>query len=87
MNFAVRLVCHTLFLLLFAFVALFAFVDVLFTFYENDKNFIVFMDQDEEVLASYYDIDDDKLLISPIMSDDDFDIVDREIDRRIGSNV
>ena len=45
------------------------------------------MDQDEEVLASYYDIDDDKLLISPIMSDDDFDIVDREIDRRIGSNV
>ena len=61
--------------------------DLLFTFYENNKNFIVFMDQDEDVLASYYDIDDDKLLIFPIMSDEDFDIVDREIDRRIGSNV
>ena len=61
--------------------------NILFTFFENNKNFIVFMDQDEEVLATYYDIDDDKLMISPIMSDEDFDIVDREIDRRIGSNV
>ena len=61
--------------------------DILFTFYENEKNFIVFMDEDDEVLASYYDIEDDKLLISPILSDEDFDIVDREIDRRIGNNV
>ncbi len=61
--------------------------NLLFTFYENNKNFIVFMDQDEEILATYYDIDDDKLMITPITSDEDFDIVDREIDRRIGSNV
>ncbi len=61
--------------------------NILFTFFENNKNFIVFMDQDEEILATYYDIDDDKLLISPILSDEDFDIVDREISRRIGNNV
>lgn len=61
--------------------------NILFTFYENDKNFIVFMDQEEEILATYYDVDDDKLLISPILSDEDFNIVDREIERRIGSNV
>ena len=61
--------------------------DILFTFYENEKNFIVFMDEDDEVLASYYDIEDDKLMISPILSDEDFDIVDREIDRRVGNNV
>lgn len=61
--------------------------DILFTFYENEKNFIVFLDDEEEILASYYDIDGDKLLISPIMNDDDFDIVDREIQRRIGNDV
>ena len=61
--------------------------NILFTFFENNKNFIIFMDKDEEILATYYDIDDDKLLISPILSDEDFDIVDREISRRIGNNV
>ncbi|MEE3343152.1 MAG: hypothetical protein VZS44_03590 [Bacilli bacterium] len=61
--------------------------NILFTFYENNKNFIVFMDQDDDVLATYYDIDGDKLIISPITNDQDFDIVDREINRRIGTNV
>lgn len=61
--------------------------DILFTFYENNKNFIVFMDQDEDILATYYDVVDDKLLITPIISDEDFEIVDREIDRRIDSSV
>ena len=61
--------------------------NILFTFYENNKNFIVFMDQEEDILATYYDVDDDKLIISPILSDEDFNIVDREINRRVGNNV
>ena len=58
--------------------------DILFTFYENNRDFIVFLDKDEDVLASYYSLDNDKILISPITSDTDFDIVDREIERRLG---
>ena len=58
--------------------------NILFTFYENNKNFTVFLGKEEDVLASYYSLDEDKAFISPIMNDSDFDIVDREIERRLG---
>ena len=56
--------------------------ELLFRFEKNNKNFIVYLDSDENILASYYEIRDDKLIISPINDEKDFDIVDEEITKR-----
>lgn len=54
--------------------------EILFTFKDNNKQFIVYMDNEEDILSSYYDINDDKLIITPITSDEDFDIVDKYLE-------
>jgi hypothetical protein len=57
--------------------------EVLFTFNNNDNNFIVYLDDKKNILASFYKkIDEDKIEIYPILEDKDFDIVDTEIKRR-----
>lgn len=56
---------------------------ILFTFYINHKNFIVYLDEEQNILASFYEkMDENTIKIYPIKNDDDFDIVDREINRR-----
>ena len=54
--------------------------EILFTFEDNNKQFIVYMDNEEDILSSYYEINDDKLIITPITSDLDYDIVDKYLE-------
>ena len=54
--------------------------EVLFTFEDNNKQFIVYMDNEDDILASYYKIDDNKLIITPIINDLDYDIVDKYLE-------
>lgn len=54
--------------------------EVLFTFNNNNKQFIVYIDKEDDILASYYEIEDDKLIIRPITSDLDYDIVDKYLE-------
>lgn len=54
--------------------------EVLFTFEDNNKQFIVYMDNEDDILASYYQIEDDKLIITPIINDLDYDIVDKYLE-------
>jgi len=56
---------------------------VLFTFNKNNKNFIVYSDQEDEILASYFKIDGEKTIIYPITDDNDFDIIDEELEKRM----
>lgn len=54
--------------------------EVLFTFKDNNKQFIVYMDNEDDILSSYYKVEDDKLIIMPIISDKDYDIVDKHLE-------
>lgn len=53
----------------------------LFTFEKNDKNFIVYKDNEEDILASYYRKEGNKLVIMPITEDEDYDLVDIELEK------
>ena len=55
--------------------------EVLFTFEKNNKNFIVYKDIEDDILASCYKIEDDKLTIIPINDESDYDIVDVELEK------
>ena len=54
--------------------------EVLFTFDSNNKQFIVYMDEEENILSSFYEIKDNKLVLTPITSDLDYDIVDKYLE-------
>lgn len=54
--------------------------EILFTFKDNSKQFIVYIDKEEDILSSYYEREDDKLIIRPIISDEDYDIVDKYLE-------
>ena len=55
--------------------------EVLFTFEKNNKLFIVYKDNEEDILSSYYKIENDKTIITPIISDEDYDLVDIELEK------
>lgn len=55
--------------------------ELLFTFEKNNKSFIVYKDEEDEILASYYIIKEDKIIILPIEEDKDYDIVDIELEK------
>lgn len=55
--------------------------EVLFTFEKNNKSFIVYKDNEEDILSSYYKIENDKTIITPIISDEDYDLVDIELEK------
>lgn len=57
--------------------------EIIFTFTQNNKNFIVYYDEDDDILASYYKQENDKTIIFPITDDNDFDLVDKEIEKRM----
>lgn len=59
---------------------------VLFTFNHDNKNFIVYINDTEDVMASFYKIENEKMIITPITDDKDFDIVDDEILKRCSEN-
>ena len=54
--------------------------DLLFMFNDNNKDFIVYKDINDEILASFYEKDGDKIIVKPIMEDSDYDIVDKRIE-------
>lgn len=55
--------------------------ELLFTFTKNNKSFIVYKDKTDDILASYYYKQNDKLIISPITSEEDYDLVDIELEK------
>ena len=55
--------------------------EVLFTFKNNDRDFVVYMDMDDEILSSYYKEVDGKFVIEPIIDEDDYEIVDIELEK------
>ena len=54
--------------------------EILFTFKDNNKQFIVYMDNEEDILSSYYEIKDDNIIITPIINDLDYDLVDKYLE-------
>lgn len=55
--------------------------EILFTFEKNNKSFIVYKDKEEDILASYYTKDKDNIIIEPILDDNDYSIVDEELEK------
>ena len=55
---------------------------VLFTFHKNNKNFIVYNDENYDILASYFETTGDKITIIPINNEEDFDLIDKELAKR-----
>ena len=55
--------------------------EFLFTFEKDNKKFLVYKDKQDDILASYYKKEDDKLIIMPITDDADYDIVDIELEK------
>lgn len=60
--------------------------EVLFTFEKNNKSFIVYQDNDNEILASLYKIEGDKTKITPIIDEKDYDLVDAELEKWWNNN-
>lgn len=63
--------------------------DILFTFIENNKNYIIYTDNeldengDPEILAAIYTIDENNnLLLEDIETDAEWDMVDQKINER-----
>ena len=54
--------------------------EVLFTFDSNNKQFIVYMDEEENILSSFYEIKDNKIILTPITNELDYDIVDKYLE-------
>lgn len=54
--------------------------EVLHMFSKDGKDYIVYVDNEGDVLASFYEIKDNRLIISKITDDLDFDIVDKELE-------
>ena len=55
--------------------------ELLFIFEKDNKNFIVYKDEQDDIIASYYQKIDNKFIIIPIVDEDDFDIVDMELEK------
>lgn len=60
--------------------------EIIFTFEKNNKNFIVYYDDEDDILASYYKLEGEKAIIFPITDDNDFDLVDEEIAKRMNDD-
>lgn len=55
---------------------------ILFNFQKGNKRYIVFRDNENNILASLYGVQDHQLLLWPIKDDTDFDVVDKELEER-----
>lgn len=62
--------------------------DILFTFENNKKNYVVYTDNttDEEgelvVLASLYTLEDDNIILEEIKTDAEWDLVDEKLEEK-----
>ena len=62
--------------------------DILFTFEENNKNYIVYTDNEldedgyPEILASTYTLDGTSITLGEIETDEEWDMIDRKLDER-----
>lgn len=59
--------------------------DVIGMFVHNDKNFIIYtdnniIDNEKEVFASLYKLDGNNMILLPITSDSDWDLVDKYLE-------
>lgn len=55
--------------------------EVLFTFEKNNKSYIIYKDEEDDILASYYKLEGDNAIISPITDESEYDLVDKEIEK------
>lgn len=55
--------------------------EILFMFSRNQKNYIVYQDQHQNILSSFYQIQQNNIYLFPIISDEDFNIVEEELRR------
>jgi len=55
--------------------------ELLFNFEKNNKNFIIYMDSDDNILSSYYKNENGKFIIMPIDDEEDYDLVDAELEK------
>lgn len=55
--------------------------EILFTFNKDNKSFIVYKDKEDDILASYYKKDENNILIEPILDDNDYSLVDEELEK------
>jgi len=59
--------------------------DIIGMFSREDKKFIIYtdntvIDDEKEVLASLYKIEDNKMILLPIVNDADWDLVDKYLE-------
>ena len=55
--------------------------EILFTFNKDNKSFIVYKDKEDDILASYYKKEGENILIEPILDDNDYSLVDEELEK------
>ena len=55
--------------------------EILFTFNNSNKSFIVYRDKEDDILASYYKKEGENILIEPILDDTDYSLVDEELEK------
>lgn len=56
--------------------------ELLFMFQKENKNYIVYIDEDENILSSFYKQENNTITIFPITLEEDFRIVEEELKRR-----
>lgn len=55
-----------------------------FAFNKNNINYIVYTDYVDEFLASRYKIENNNIVIKPIETEEEWNIIDKEISERYG---
>lgn len=57
-------------------------LNVLFIFENNNKQYVVYKDSLDEICASILGTDGDDIAFYPINTDEEWDLVERELERR-----
>lgn len=53
--------------------------NVLFTFNKNNINYIIYTNNEEEILASRYKLENNNLILEPIETTQEWDMIDKEL--------
>lgn len=54
--------------------------NIICTFQNNDKNYIVYFDDENNIVSSTYVIDGVKLVLSEIETEEEFQMIDRKLE-------
>ena len=57
-------------------------LNVLFIFENNNKQYVVYKDSLDEISASILGTDNEDIAFNPINTDEEWDLVERELERR-----